>query len=125
MSLREALGFGGAFLSALGVALTLWGTRTTRTAFSNLRRLVLGPKPVSVAVSPATIALRTSVPTPTVKVSPAEDSEWTEEEWQTEFERRLDNLRARLDDHDHDGTEASLDGLRTEDERIREGSTGS
>ena len=113
------LGFGGAFLSAAGIAVTLWGTRKTRSAFGRLRRFFVGPEPVSVAVSPATISVKASVLTPTVRVSPGDGSEWSDEEWQTEFERRLDNVVARLDAHDHDRTETSFEKLRAEDERLR------
>ena len=115
----EGWGLGGSIVTTIGVAVTLWGTRTTRNAFDQIRRAILGPRPVSVTASPATISVTASILTPTVKASPGDDQEWSDEEWQTEFERRIDAIVARLDSHDHHRTEKSIKKLESEDERIR------
>ena len=115
----SALGAWGAFLSALGVAVTLWGTRTSRSPFARLRLFFVGPEPITgsahIVLENATITATGTV-TSNDKLHPGPGQD---DRWHADLDRRIDDLSARLDAHNHSLTEVSLEKLRAEDERIR------
>jgi hypothetical protein len=117
-STANYLGLVGAFLSALGVALTLWGTRTTKTAFKRLRRILLGPenRENAIVVEEA-VEVEEAFPG-YFDFTPASGT-WAADRWAEELARRIDDLRRLIVSHDHRRTEHSLKQIAAEAGRLR------
>lgn len=114
----EDLGAWGAFLSALGVALTLVGIRKVRRELDRLRRW-LRPQPPRTHVGGATGSISVTA-FGRGKVGPGPEG-WTDEEWHNQLDRRIDRLTEEFDRHDHPKLDRAIADVLAEHERLRTG----
>jgi hypothetical protein len=110
------LGLVGGVLSALGVALALVGTTKVRAAIGQFWNWLV-PKPVNVYGASASITLEVTAKG-RGRVGPGPEG-WSDERWHTELEKRIDQLAAEVDRHDHPDISKRIDRLGEADTQTR------
>lgn len=99
MTDSQTLGVVGGALSAIGVFLALVGTTKIRAAVKRFTNW-LSPQPVQVRTGSASMTMDAMIARGRGRVGPGPEG-WTDEEWHAELEKRIDQLAAELDNHDH------------------------